>query len=172
MATVGLHRSATKGQYMRAIGLDSNEPSHEALYLLMKVIGKWSIRELITHTLQNEAIRVFNAQMRNTRATLRPEHANAQQPFAAHQFTEAAFSEAVRTIWANACTATRPWYERGRVPGDNWIILWMLYHVCRYRDSRNSRARSSNFHDDDNLEQVPAESEQRSSSSRPSSQLE
>lgn len=28
----------------------------------------------------------------------------------------------------------------------------MLYHVCRYRDSRNVRANSRNFHDDDDLD--------------------
>lgn len=32
------------------------------------------------------------------------------------------------------------------------MIRWILYHVCRYRDGRNKKAQSKNFHDDDNLE--------------------
>lgn len=34
--------------------------------------------------------------------------------------------------------------------------MWMLYHACRYRDARNSKAdrqaTSRNFHDDDDLD--------------------
>ena len=38
------------------------------------------------------------------------------------------------------------------------MILWMLYHVCRYRDNRNkARATSRNFHDDDNLDDSAGE---------------
>ena len=39
------------------------------------------------------------------------------------------------------------------------MIKWMLYHVCRYRDSRNKKARSKDFHDDDHLFGPPSESE-------------
>ena len=37
--------------------------------------------------------------------------------------------------------------------GGNWVIRWMLYHVCRYRDGRNKqKAQSRKFHDDDDLD--------------------
>ena len=92
--------------------------------------------------------------MKENRALLRPEHAHKPPPFAAAQYTEAAFSRIVRLIWTNASQDTRGWYALGQAQnGDNWVILWMLYHVCRYRDNRNkARATSRNFHDDDNLD--------------------
>ncbi len=92
--------------------------------------------------------------MKENRALLRPEHAHKPPPFAAAQYTEAAFSRIVRLIWTNASQDTRGWYALGQSQnGDNWVILWMLYHVCRYRDNRNkARATSRNFHDDDNLD--------------------
>ena len=34
----------------------------------------------------------------------------------------------------------------------------MLYHICRYRDGRNQRAQSRNFHDDDDLDEHPGRS--------------
>lgn len=84
---------------------------------------------------------------------LKPAYANMSPPFAANHFTDSAFSRVVEHIWRHANPSTRVWYDRGQVPGgDNWIILWMLYHVCRYRDARNSKATSRNFHDDDDLE--------------------
>lgn len=74
-------------------------------------------------------------------------------PFAANHFSDAAFSAVIQSIWRSASPSTRPWYDLGAVSnGDNWIILWMLYHACRYRDARNSKATSRNFHDDDDLD--------------------
>ena len=92
--------------------------------------------------------------MRDNRALLKPEYARASPPFAANQFTDAAFRSVIRFIWMHASAETKVWYDRARVhEGDNWIISWMLYHVCRYRDPRNIRATSSNFHDDDDLDE-------------------
>lgn len=84
---------------------------------------------------------------------LKPAYANMSPPFAANHFTDIAFSNVVRLIYQHAQPQTKFWYDKGFVTkGDNWIILWMLYHVCRYRDARNSKATSRNFHDDDDLE--------------------
>ena len=41
---------------------------------------------------------------------------------------------------------------RGRTCSPNWVIRWVLYHVCRYRDARNKKAQGRNFHDDDGLD--------------------
>ena len=97
--------------------------------------------------------------MKENRALLRPEHAHKPPPFAAAQYTEGAFGRIVRLIWTNASQDTRGWYALGQAPnGDNWVILWMLYHVCRYRDNRNkAKATSRNFHDDDNLDDITGE---------------
>ena len=111
------------------------------------------IKSLLKRT-QEESVRAFNAQLKNRREMLKPIHANMAPPFAANHFADESFSRVIDHIWRNASPCTRPWYDRGQVPGgDNWIILWMLYHVCRYRDARNSKAATSrNFHDDDDLD--------------------
>lgn len=96
--------------------------------------------------------------MKNRREMLKPAYANMSPPFAANHFTDAAFSAVIQSIWRNASPNTRPWYDQGAVAnGDNWIILWMLYHACRYRDARNSKATSRNFHDDDDLDDNASE---------------
>ena len=101
---------------------------------------------------QNEAINVYNAQLRN-RSALRREHRNAEAPWTANQFTEDTFNAAIATIEAQASPRTRVLYARGRNGnGPNWVIRWILYHVCRYRDGRNRKAQSRNFHDDDELD--------------------
>ncbi len=70
-------------------------------------------------------------------------------------FTDAAFSNAIRTVFDNASSQTRAFYARGQGSGENWVIRWMLYHICRYRDSRNKKSRGKNFHDDDDLDGPP-----------------
>lgn len=98
-------------------------------------------------------MRAFEGQLKNRREMLKPAYANMSPPFAANHFTDAAFSAVIQSIWRSASPSTRPWYDLGAVQGaDNWIILWMLYHACRYRDARNSKATSRNFHDDDDLD--------------------
>lgn len=130
-------RSASKADFMSGLGLTSGDQLHENLYVAMK----------------REAISAFNSHMRGRRDLLRPQYANCNPPFAANQFTDDAFNTTVRYVWQHADPHTRIWYDRAATPsGDNWIVAWMLYHICRYRDSRNSRAQSRNFHDDDNLD--------------------
>jgi hypothetical protein len=110
--------------------------------------------EDVTHKRQEESVRAFEAQLKNRREMLKPAYANMSPPFAANHFTDAAFSKVVADIWRTASPQTRAWYDQAQASGsgDNWIIQWMLYHVCRYRDARNSKATSRNFHDDDDLE--------------------
>ena len=103
---------------------------------------------------QAEAIEAFNARLRGQRSLLRPQFKASAPPYAANQFTDDAFRSCVRYIWSHAKNPTRDWYDRAGTPGgDNWIIAWMLYHICRYRDGRNQRAQSRNFHDDDDLDE-------------------
>jgi len=95
--------------------------------------------------------------LRGNRRALRPEHVNAAPPFAASQFTETAINAAIVRIESNASVSTRPLYARGGTTIPNWVIRWMLYHVCRYRDARNKKAQGRNFHDDDALDLPPGE---------------
>ncbi|KAL8777932.1 MAG: hypothetical protein Q9213_007645 [Squamulea squamosa] len=135
--TAPLIRSATKRQFLIQLGLDPNDDRTSQIYWMLK----------------DEAIRAYEAQLQGRRDLLRPEYANQDPPYAAAHFTAAAFSSVVRSIYSAAAPGTRMHYNRGRTAqGDNWVISWMLYHVCRYRDGRNVRARSREFHADDDLD--------------------
>ncbi|KAL9593126.1 MAG: hypothetical protein Q9179_006078 [Wetmoreana sp. 5 TL-2023] len=135
--TAPLIRSATKRQFLLQLGLDPNDDRTSQTYWLLK----------------DEAIRAYEAQLQGRRDLLRPEYANQDPPYAAAHFTAAAFSSVVRSIYSAASPVTRQLYNRGcNSQGDNWVISWMLYHVCRYRDGRNIRARSREFHADDDLD--------------------
>ena len=96
----------------------------------------------VTEISQEESVRAFETLLKNRREKLKPAYTNMSPPFAANHFTDSAFKDAVIRIYDSAQPLTKWWYDRGRtsVTGDNWIILWMLYHVCRYRDARNSKA--------------------------------
>lgn len=155
MAFTPVIKSASKADLMRHLNLQRDNPQHQALFLAMKVTTSHKIMKILAKSgLQEESVRAFNAQLKNRREMLKPIHANMAPPFAANHFADESFSSVIDHIWRNASPCTRPWYDRGQVPGgDNWIILWMLYHVCRYRDARNSKAATSrNFHDDDDLD--------------------
>ncbi|KAL8793556.1 MAG: hypothetical protein Q9195_003818 [Heterodermia aff. obscurata] len=143
MALVMRVKSASKNEFLSGLGLNPENPATNNLYGAMKA----------------EAIEAFNTRLRGQRSLLRPQFKNSPPPFAANQFTDEAFKTCVRFIWSNSRNPTREWYDRAGTPGgDNWIIAWMLYHICRYRDGRNQRAQSRNFHDDDDLDmsQVPS----------------
>ncbi|KAL9601937.1 MAG: hypothetical protein Q9219_002161 [cf. Caloplaca sp. 3 TL-2023] len=136
--TAPLIRSATKRQFLIQLGLDPNDVRTSETYWMLK----------------DEATRAYEAQLQGRRDLLRPEYASQPPPYAAAHFTAEAFSSVVRSIYSTACPDARVYYNRGRNPqGDNWVISWMLYHVCRYRDGRNIRARSRDFHADDDLDE-------------------
>lgn len=151
--TAPLIRSATKRQFLIQLGLDPNDDRTSQTYWLLKVSLSRAKGRLQTDVIQDEAIRAYEAQLQGRRDLLRPEYANQDPPYAAAHFTAAAFSHVVRLIYSTATPTTRAYYNRGRTTqGDNWVISWMLYHVCRYRDGRNIRARSREFHADDDLD--------------------
>lgn len=153
MTTSAVIQSAPKWEFMLKLDLVANNSDHQAKYWQMKVMDVYRGRWYGTNDPQCEAIRVYETQLRGNRPALRTEHARANPPFAANQFSDAAFLQAIRTVEANASSQTRNLYSRGsQAGGNNWVIRWMLYHVCRYRDGRNRKAQSINFHDDDDLE--------------------
>lgn len=104
-------------------------------------------------TPQEEAVHAFDEHLKGRRDKLKPLYAHQNPPYAANQYTDAAFSATIQIIWKNASQNTKHWYDQGAVAGgDNWIICWMLYHACRYRDARNCKA-SPRFNDDDDLDE-------------------
>ena len=154
MALVMRVKSASKNEFLSGLGLNPENPATNNLYGAMKVfLPNLYYFSGETDSAQAEAIEAFNTRLRGQRSLLRPQFKNSPPPFAANQFTDDAFKTCVRFIWSNSRNPTREWYDRAGTPGgDNWIIAWMLYHICRYRDGRNQRAQSRNFHDDDDLD--------------------
>lgn len=106
---------------------------------------------------QEEAVHAFDEHLKGRRDKLKPLYAHQNPPYAANQYTDAAFSATIQIIWKNASQNTKHWYDQGAVSGgDNWIICWMLYHACRYRDARNCKA-SPRFNDDDDMDENASE---------------
>ena len=99
---------------------------------------------------QAEASRVYDTIL-SRRENLRDEHASSVPPWSNNQFTEVSIRASIDRIVKGASAPTAALYNRGKPNGENWVVKWMLYHVCRYRDSRNKKARGKNFHDDDEM---------------------
>ena len=107
---------------------------------------------------QRETVAVYDELLKGRRQNLQPRYVNIPEPWSYSHFTDAALRQATERICSRAGSRTRPLYARGhgRASGENWVVQWMLYHICRYRDSRNLRCRSSKFHEDDDTNLVKA----------------
>ncbi|MCJ1320788.1 hypothetical protein MMC15_006129 [Xylographa vitiligo] len=130
--------SALKSRLMTALGLQSGNPSHEAVYLAVKA----------------ECATAYEATCGN-RANLRPEFSRIVDKFTYNQMKESAIDNAIIQIYRNAQPNVRLWYDSWGVDGtsSNFIIRWFLYHLFRNRDARNDRkAKSMDFHADDDDE--------------------
>ncbi|KAG8530912.1 uncharacterized protein KY384_004269 [Bacidia gigantensis] len=100
---------------------------------------------------QTEASEVYQAQLAR-QSNLRPDCQSEKEPWSHSQFTEAAVKKAIARIYAKASAMTLPYYQYGETEGDNWVIKWMLYHVCRYRDNRNKKIRGRGHNDAEEVE--------------------
>lgn len=69
-----------------------------------------------------------------------------EPPYSNSQISETAIHREILNIYQNARHETKPVYDLGRdtagVEEENWVIRWMLWHVFRYRDSRNKGRRA------------------------------
>ncbi|EME38351.1 hypothetical protein DOTSEDRAFT_181475 [Dothistroma septosporum NZE10] len=123
-----LAQSESKARFFDRLGLDDGNKMHRHLYSLMKAeaVDGWTrmtaSREALIPQLQNDS-------------TIEP-------PYTFGQIDEAAMHAEVWRIYTNARKDTRIMYDLGLDrDGDhdeNWIIRWLLWHVFRYRDDRNS----------------------------------
>ncbi|MCJ1381758.1 hypothetical protein MMC17_004869 [Xylographa soralifera] len=147
--------SALKSRLMTALGLQSGNPSHEAVYLAVKV--RLCQFDLLQHMLtfsKAECATAYEATCGN-RANLRPEFLRVVDKFTYNQMKESAIDNAIVQIYRNAQPNVRAWYDSWGVDGtsSNFIIRWFLYHLFRNRDARNDRkAKSMDFHADDDDE--------------------
>lgn len=83
-----------------------------------------------------------------------------EPPYSNAQISETVTHREILRIYRMARPETKVVYDLGRdtdrVEEENWVIRWMLWHVFRYRDSRNRNRR------------VISPSPERSSAPRPS----
>lgn len=72
-------------------------------------------------------------------------NASVEPPYSNAQISETVTHREILRIYRLARPETRVVYDLGRdtdrVEEENWVIRWMLWHVFRYRDSRNRNRR-------------------------------
>ncbi|KMQ47046.1 hypothetical protein HL42_2299 [Trichophyton rubrum] len=127
---------ASKEDFMRALGLDANNPQHEPYYRAMR----------------DEAIVVYNYMHRSNSDLLDNYRAdpNMRPPYCWHYIRPERQRWGVMEIWRNSGPVTRPLFDRGATHGEygpNWVTGWLLYSVFRSRDIRNNRHRNQNKKD-------------------------
>ena len=147
--------SALKSRLMTALGLQSGNPAHEAVYLAVKAcICQLDLARRMLTLSKAECATAYEATCGN-RANLRPEFSRVMDKFTYNQMKESAIDNAIVQIYRNAQPSVKLWYDSWGVDGtsSNFIIRWFLYHLFRNRDARNDRkARSMDFHADDDDE--------------------
>ena len=83
-----------------------------------------------------------------SRAILKPEYASnagVQPPYKWAHLSPTTVDAAIAEIWGNGGQWPRHFYDMGYSKDRkvyNWVLKWLLWHVCRYRDWRNRRARN------------------------------
>ncbi|KAK4551221.1 hypothetical protein LTR86_011291 [Recurvomyces mirabilis] len=126
---LALAQSDSKARLFERLGLDENNNDNRRIYTMMKA-----------RQLRNDRNAI--------RAALIPALVNTgvKPPYSHAQFTETALHHEILEIYRLAKAETKPIYDLGHDMGDseqdNWVIRWMLWHIFRYRDSRN-RCRKS-----------------------------
>lgn len=84
--------------------------------------------------------------MDNDRSMLRREFRNTmsvQKPFKWQHLDPTFIDQAIADIWSRGSVTARRFYDAGRDDKvKNWVIKWLLWHVCRYRDWRNRKNKS------------------------------
>ena len=139
-----------KDEFMRALGLDHNNPHHEGYYRAMRV-GRAKDRSKHKESdpsSKDEAIAVYN-RMNQDRSNLIEERARdpaTRPPFFWHHIQPNRRREAIIETWQRAAggTVARRLFDLGATSGEyapNWVTLWLLYSVFRSRDFRNNRNR-------------------------------
>lgn len=72
-------------------------------------------------------------------------NSSVEPPYSNAQISETVTHREILRIYRLARPETKVVYDLGRdtdrVEEENWVIRWMLWHVFRYRDSRNRNRR-------------------------------
>ncbi|PGH27314.1 hypothetical protein AJ80_01024 [Polytolypa hystricis UAMH7299] len=123
--SVAVGPRVSKEEFLRALGLDVNNPQHEQLYRAMR----------------EEAIQIYNEINRDNSALLESRR-NERPPFYWHHIRQDRQRWGVMEIWTRAGPVTKGFFDRGATNGEygpNWVTGWLLYSVFRSRDIRNNR---------------------------------
>ncbi|MCJ1235585.1 hypothetical protein MMC14_003556 [Varicellaria rhodocarpa] len=133
MAGIPVRQSASKEEFLRALGLNEadNQDRWKLRVMWEEVVNYW-----VTH---------FETP---SRAILKPEYASnagVQPPYKWAHLSPTTVDAAIAEIWGNGGQWPRHFYDMGYSKDRkvyNWVLKWLLWHVCRYRDWRNRRARN------------------------------
>lgn len=103
--------------------------------------------QVLTMILQEEAVE-GRRRMTESQDVLVPSlrgKENVEPPYSNAQISETVTHREILRIYRMARPETKVVYDLGRdtdrVEEENWVIRWMLWHVFRYRDSRNRNRR-------------------------------
>ncbi|THV88140.1 hypothetical protein D6D29_00157 [Aureobasidium pullulans] len=128
-----LARSDSKTKFFQRLGLSPERKSDNRLYELMK----------------NEAVQ-GRERILSSPNSLLPQlrgDPDIRPPYSNIQICESAIHAEIFKIYREASPETKTMYEKGHdtesFNEENWIIRWMLWHVFRFRDSRNKPGKSS-----------------------------
>ncbi|KAL9121490.1 MAG: hypothetical protein Q9187_001956 [Circinaria calcarea] len=130
-------QSASKEDFLRALSLNEQIPD-----------DKWKLRAM--WRTQEEVVNYWVTHFETTsRDILKPEYASnasVQRPYKWAHLSTTTIDQAIAEIWGNGGPWPRHFYDLGHSQDRrvyNWVLKWLLWHVCRYRDWRNRRARTT-----------------------------
>ncbi|PIA94898.1 hypothetical protein CB0940_08260 [Cercospora beticola] len=126
-----LAQSESKARFFERLGLDERNEFHRRVYAMMKEEAVEGRRRM------TESQDVLVPSLRG--------NTNVEPPYSNAQISETVTHREILRIYRLARPETRVVYDLGRdtdrVEEENWVIRWMLWHVFRYRDSRNRNRR-------------------------------
>ncbi|KXT09617.1 hypothetical protein AC579_7648 [Pseudocercospora musae] len=126
-----LAQSESKARFFERLGLDERNEFHRRVYAMMKEEAVEGRRRM------TESQDVLVPSLRGN-SSVEPPYSNAQ-------ISETVTHREILRIYRLARPETKVVYDLGRdtdrVEEENWVIRWMLWHVFRYRDSRNRNRR-------------------------------
>ncbi|MCJ1306067.1 hypothetical protein MMC08_008885 [Hypocenomyce scalaris] len=137
-----VRQSSTKSEFYRAVGLNEQVAEDNNKFEAM-----WKEAKAGWYTyLQNGDRNVLKLEYRDD--------ASVQQPWKWEQLDPTAINNAITAIWGEGEPWPRYYYNLGHVEDGrvyNWVLRWLLWHICRHRDWRNRRqpgAQASPSNDD------------------------
>ncbi|EMF13326.1 uncharacterized protein SEPMUDRAFT_148667 [Sphaerulina musiva SO2202] len=126
-----LAQSESKARFFERLGLDERNEFHRRVYAMMKEEAVEGRRRM------TESQDVLVPSLRGKE--------NVEPPYSNAQISETVTHREILRIYRMARPETKVVYDLGRdtdrVEEENWVIRWMLWHVFRYRDSRNRNRR-------------------------------